>query len=399
MRLMMSTLSAFAMLAACSDNPPEQTPSAPATPQPDRVETAETAVAIATTDEPITLDTAAMGIAFWEHPSVNYEGMVIAATEAGLVAHTLEDRLQVSRTSAFKAHTLTLTYQASATNAPGQAIAATYDVEAGEVVLYGIDNTTRRFDEIIRHPQDPPRALCLHTVSRPQGTRGPNDVRLLAAGANGVTSRSIALPAEDAAISFSQTAPQPDELSNAPAVDCAVDPIAGAVYLLFSDGRIARFDGNTLSPLTDNPAADDLALVRFVVSDGAGDREQVLLILLEGETGILTLLDPETGEQQGKVRLGAFNETAQTERADIVAAAAGNFGGIYRFGALALASRGDIPAVRLTPVTALGRALGLSITDGANARPRDLTQPADAVTVDLPALPDDIATGDDRMPE
>ncbi len=386
------------MLAACSDNPPEQTPDNPTASQP--VETADKVVSVATTDEPITLDTPATGIAFWEHPSVNYEGMVIAATADGLVAHTLEDRLQVTQTPLFEARALTLTYRATpSTDAPDQAFAATYDVDAGEVVLYGINNMSRRFDEIIRLPQDMPRALCLITTPRPQGPHGSGELRLITAGADGVTIQSITLPDEGAGISFLQAAPQPDDLSKQPAVDCAVDLIAGSVYLLFSDGRISRYDGDRLSTLVDNPGADDLALVRFVVSDDDGDREEVLLILLEAETGILTLLNPETGKRQGQVRLGAFDETVGTERANLVAAAPGNFGGIYRFGAVALASRGDVPAVRLTPVTALGRALGLSLKDGANTRPGDRSQPADAATVDLPALPDDFDTGTDRMPE
>ena len=97
--------------------------------------------------------------------------------------------------------------------------------------------------------------------------------------------------------------------------------------------------------------------------------------MLNAENGVVTIVNAANGETQGAINLGEFSDLSGVAGATRLAVGSDNFGGIYRAGAVALASLdAEKAAVRLTSLLAVARALGISIEGPSGIRAMERLQ-------------------------
>ena len=103
MRLVSFAAFSFLALAACGDR--QETPQTPQTgvapqadetSQPDEAPRAEP-LSILPTDELSGFTSPATGLAFWVHPNVSFNSLLIVAGEAGIASYNIENGDEVSR--------------------------------------------------------------------------------------------------------------------------------------------------------------------------------------------------------------------------------------------------------------------------------------------------------------
>lgn len=350
---------ALLALAACGREPAE----APGTPAPEPVEAAQ----VAAVDEFGPAPAPIAGVAFWSHPALPFNGLVLAATSDGLVAYNIEDGREVAAAGGFSATGLSVAYVGKGPAAQGYAVArAEGSGEDGGPAyrFYAIDNAER--------------TLALQTTLFIGGRGiegfcfGPTregGLALHEMRADGWRATELEIRAGVVTATATQSMPHDGGFTR-----CAVDDIDGAVYAATPDGALYRLEAGAepvLLARTPAKAPADIGLALNGLVEG-GPTEECCgqIALLDGATGEVYLYDREDGALLGAVRLKASFDVDGVGEATAMGMTYGNYGAIYRDGVLALATNGERPVLRLTPLNGVMDALGKPL--GPTANPRDL---------------------------
>ena len=92
----------------------------------------------------IGLDTT--GLAFWAHPNVAFNALLIVASADGLISYHMEDGSEFARIDDITAQGVGVSYFGRGTDARG--VVAAYDTNAQAFRMFEIDNLTRQFEAI-----------------------------------------------------------------------------------------------------------------------------------------------------------------------------------------------------------------------------------------------------------
>ncbi|GAB4524550.1 MAG: hypothetical protein Kow00133_12830 [Amphiplicatus sp.] len=350
---------ALLALAACGREPAE----APEAPAPEPVEATE----VAAVDEFGPAPAPIAGIAFWSHPGLPFNGLVLAATADGIVAYNIEDGREVAAAGGFSATDLSVAYAGKGPAAQGYAVAR---VEGGgedggpAYRFYAVDNAERTL------------ALQTTLFIGGRGVEGfcigptrEGGLALHEMRADGWRATALEIRAGAVTATAAQSATHKGGFSR-----CVVDDIDGAVYAATPGGAIYRLEAGAEPALlartpVKEPADIGLAL-NGLVEGGPTEECCGQIALLDGATGEVYLYDREDGALLGAVRLKASFDVDGVGEATAMGLAYGNYGAIYRDGALALATNGERPVLRLAPLNGVMDALGEPL--GPTANPRDL---------------------------
>ncbi len=356
---------AFALLAACSPPEREATPDAveEATPPPveDPTPTDQPAE-VSTIDELAKLSATAHGLAFWKHPTLPFKSMVIAATGVGVIGYDIEDGAEVARLEGIEAGGVDIAYIGQGDTS--RAVMAVHDRSQQAIVFYGVDNISRQFapDLTAIAIDEDADGFCFGRIP------GREMFTLYVL-------RDDRLYGQDIGAYASSNVLQDVVIHSLPAaaVACAVDDRDGSVFVAAKDGAIYRFDrGEGLTtPFAQSaarqPVSIGIALNGSIDSD-TSDPCCGQIALLNGADGVVHLFDRKDGRDLGAVRLIRFDEIEGVHAATAMALGYANYGGIYRSGALALATNGESPALRMTPFGGIANALEFTLGEPVNPR-------------------------------
>ncbi|MEO1241840.1 MAG: hypothetical protein AAFX54_08025 [Pseudomonadota bacterium] len=353
MRFVALACSALLLLAACGQNT-DTPPSSDAVPvQP---------IAVAAADQLTGLDAPATGIAFWTHPNVAFNSLMIVAGENGVASFNIEDGNEVSRIPGFNADGAAIGYIGFGPQARG--LLAYFDANAGAMKIHEIDNAARSFKPVTG---DIPirgavRGFCF---GRAVDAEGPTLVVLQ----KGELTR-YAFRLENATLtakaSVSETAP--DDI-----ISCAIDGEDGAVFIARENGAVHRIGADGHGALFASAAAEqpgDLAVLLSEVTTNETSSVNGQVILLDKSNGAMHAFNRDDGAPLGAVTVGEAFEIEAVNSADVMGVAGANLGALYRNGAIALGLTGDAGAgvIRLIPANGLINALGTA--DGTPLSPR-----------------------------
>ena len=330
---------------------------------------------VATTDEPITLPAPANGIAFWSHPDVPFQGLVIAATPKGVFAHTLEgdeqSEGQTGDAASINAKGAALAYfpkNDKSKNAKATAVFSTFDENNQAFRFFTIDNALREFSEdILSIPySDNFTQFCLSSNPVNYGI----DIYII--DHDKLTIHTLAQLPDGGFDLGEKEVRQILDLQSCAVAPATKNRSAQTVYGITKTGNIVRL------PSGDTVAKTEIMNGHLAIFSSKKDSENPIsgstivnqFFVLDEESAKIHILSSDSGALLGIISLEDYNEIKGVTGASSIAAGSGNFGGLYRAGALALASStdNDEPAIRLTPFLAIARTLNLEVNTPVSLR-------------------------------
>ena len=332
---------------------PDDTSSPTTTPQTAAQTPADNIVNVAVTD---VIETAGVkgDIAFWSHPTLAFNSLLLAAGSQNITGVAVESRLDVAGLEV-GARAMDVAYIGEGVDARGYLVA----LSGSSLQLSEIQNATGALSPIASMESPTISALqeiCLSAAGE--------TIHGYGVGTNSMVRITITLEGGMRDISIAPSA--------APAgpIDCTVDPLSQAAYFLGADGTISRLDsdGNAMVPFSAPHPSGGRSLGLLLKSDD-GQTPSPRLIVLGDDTSHLRLLDG-SGDTLGQFKLSASFDYPAVENPSALGVGFGNYGGVYRDGAIALAHD---EGISLVPWNAVATALELPIGDGVN--PRLLQEP------------------------
>lgn len=288
--------------------------------------------------------------AFWSHPSVNFQSLIIAASDQGLNAYNIE----TGELAAF-------------VKAPAEDIKITYIGAGPSAVAYAITRNGKAY-EVYSIAND---ATALSPLASTGGEAGADAYCvsggvLYEAGANKLVARDISILTGGVVIGDAR------EIASLPgAAACHVDDRTGDVITISNDGAIKRID----------PKTGESFGLAFVTGPGPGPSALFLMMtpepenanggaiaVLDEESGVISLFDLIDGHALGAVRIKATFDLDAVASATTIAAGYGNYGSVYRDGVLAVVTAGGGAPIRLAPWNGVLAAFNLTL--GENVDPR-----------------------------
>ncbi len=350
-------LSAAVLLSACEQKAGDATPPAPVEP-----------VSLSFSDELPGLAAPASGIAFWRHPNVSFNSMMIVASEDGIVSYNIEDGNEVGRIDDVNAKGVAVSYLGF--GAPAAGVLAYYDADESAFRFYGVDNNSRAFLPVDGAPsvRNPVRGFCF---GRAEGAAAP---ALFAVQRGKISIFNFEAGADGLVAAGETTLDAPDS-----AQSCAVD-IDGIVLVSTQDGKIYRLAGEESfsAPFASAPAKDagEITVIagEIVPANGEEEAEDAdptysgQIVLLDREDGTLYVFDRADGTPLGAVSPVGTDEITAPEAVTVMGASGANLGALYRNGVIALGAGVEAPSILLLPVNGVMNALSLPESNPINPR-------------------------------
>lgn len=326
-------------------------------PTPEAIEIAQAPVS----DELPGLPAPATGISFWDHPTLSFNSTMIVATEAGVVAYSMEDGVEVSRIDGFKAEGVATGYIGEGAQAAG--FIAFLDTQAGAFHFYGVDNNTRAFLPIDGGPavRGAVRGFC---IGRGLGAATPS---LFVVQNAKVQIFNLAGAQGGVAIESETTIDTPDNLKS-----CAVD-LDGRVIVAADNGDLYRLSGQNAfaAPFAhaDIETAGDIAVIAAANPEDPSDITGEILFP-DLAKGVIFVFDRNDGVLKGLVKLTATDDLPGADKGDVFAATGGNLGGLYRNGVVAFGVGDETngPVIRIAPGSSIKNALSIPVGDPVSPR-------------------------------
>ena len=301
-------------------------------------------------------------VAFWSHPSVAFESLLIAATAEKVTAYAIE-----TGAAAFEipggAGEIEVFYAGEGAVAKGYILTASDEAYR----LYTIHKDGRGFDPVaLANAGSPAKVICAGGGAAPA---------IYEAAGGKLSARSLAIVARGAELGGPRAIADIEA-----AIGCDVDPLTDEIVTVSGDGAIRRVDpasGAVLGialPQDLAPSASSLA-----VSRSEGGEAQGQVALLDGASGAVSLFDAKDGHALGSIRVKATFDLAAVESASRIVAGSANYGGVYRDGALAVVTSGGGAPVRLVPWNGVMGALSLPVGAAIDPRAPAGAAPEDAV--------------------
>lgn len=333
-------LIAAALVSACDRKPTARAPEASTEAAPAEVGAAD---AYGATGDVVN------DVAFWTHPGVAFESLVLTANDAAVEAFAVETGARAFSVAG-GADAIEVFYAEAAS--PG------YLVAAG-------DGVYRLFAVAADGKSAAPQGLFDAAAEQPRFCiKGGTDPVLYEIAGGIISSRALKTDASEAGLGA------PIKLGDAAgAIACHVDPLSENVIVISSDGAIKRIDPATGAvfgialPADLSPTSSSLAAGRTETGDPV-----IHVALLDGGTGSISLFDASDGHALGAVRVKATFDLDAVEAATRIEIGSANFGGVYRDGALAVVTSGAGAPVRLVPWNGVMGALSLPAPAVPNPR-------------------------------
>ncbi len=322
------------------------------------------------------------GAAFWTHPSLAFNSLMLIATESGLASYNIEDGNRIDRIEDASPSGLSVSYMGAGAAAKG--VVVYFDRAQSAFALHTIDNIDRSFIPVafeIAAPSDV-NGYCLG----PKGSDAGLALRIITS--TGLETFELTLDGPKAIAAKTGAVASSEAL-----VDCEVDALDGAAFAVTRSGKIYRYTENEEAAAPFAIAGADavtqigVALGGLTTDEGeAADSDNGAccgqIALLDSETGQVHLFDRDDGHALGIATISASFDVESVASASVMGVGYGNFGGAYRNGVLALATTDDKPVIRLAPWTGVLNAVNQPV--GTAANPRDLMpQEEDAFAIEL----------------
>ncbi len=327
-------------------------------------------------DELPGLPGAATGIAFWDHPTLSFNGVMIVATKAGVVSYSMEDGNVVSRIGGFAAEGLATGYLGAGRQAAG--FIAFLDSAENTFRFYGVDNNTRAFLPLNAGPviRGAVRGFCL---GRAQDATAPS---LFVVQKGGIQTFNLAASPEGVEVESQSQITAPDNL-----VSCAVD-LDGALLAAGDNGDIYKLAGDEgfAAPFARSAATSPGAISVLAAADSDDPSVISGLILLSGlENGAVHVFNRDTGEALGAVVLEGTDDLPAVGEAQSFGATGGNLGALYRNGVVAFGVEGaeGEAAIRLAPASTVKNALSLPLGEPVSPRGEAADTPASDLIIPI----------------
>ena len=310
-------------------------------------------------------------VAFWSHPSIVFNSVIVAGHADGISLFNIEDGAPIDSADGFNVIDLAVGYLGEGPQAVGY-IAASTDDEANPVRFFQINNSDRSLQLLstIFVAQSASDAnLCLGRAnkddlilgrSRPQGTT----VLPLKVSAAGVSSGG----------GFSSTTSS---------VDCAIDQ-SGKIFSINNDGDVVMVTKEETTIVAGGAVPAPSAVSVSVKSDETGSQQARLVIL--GSDDRAYLFSAEDGHALGAVGMRDTFDVVALEAVTSLAVGYGNYGGIYRDGALAFVDGNASGApIKLAPWSGVVRELDLPLGQSVNPRGQvaSLDDDESVISIDL----------------
>ena len=329
-------------------------------------------------DELPGLAATATGIAFWEHPTLSFNSMMIVANADGAVAYNIEDGAEAARIDGVDAQGAAVAYLGVGAQAAGAL--ALFDRDASAFRFYGIDNISRAFLPLEGGPavEGGVKDFCF---GRAQGVASPT---LFAIRTDEILIFDVEAAGDGVALAAQGALAAPGGLAS-----CAVD-IDGVLLVASENGAIYRIAGpdSFEAPFAKAPAsvAGDIAVIAAETGGEEASSVSGQVLLLDRANGALHVFDRADGRALGVLRASGTDMLEGVDAAEAVGATGANFGALYRNGVVAYGVAGDTtmdgaPAVRLLPVNALMNALSLPEGEAISPRGRAAVAEDDALTI------------------
>lgn len=353
MRYLPLSLALLALAACGRDSQPQRDHELPQSP----------AVEVSAVDQFGPVPGSVTGIAMWSHPTLPFNGLVIAAGEAGLVAWNVEDGAEVARDDRSPLDGVSIAYLGAGPQAQGYVAARTAGGDE-RFFFYAIDNVSREFNLLSMTPfgeRREGRGFCL-------GANG-GSLMLHEMTPEGWRSTNVAINAGDLAFTEQVTT----GTHKGGFTHCVVDELKGAIIAATAAGQIYRIENNSPSLLASTGVSDPagIGLALNGLADGTPEDQCCgQIAVLDGANAIVHLFDREDGHALGAVRMASSFDVEAVASANALGVGYGNFGAVYRDGLVILATEDGDSALRLAPFNGIMDALAQPL--GETANPRDL---------------------------
>ncbi len=304
-------------------------------------------------------------VAFWSHPDVAFESLVLTVNDAVVEAFAVETgRLVFSVPGG--ADTIEVFYAGE--KSPGFFIAAS----GGAYRLFAIagDGRSAASQGLFEAASE----MALFCV------KGGVEPVLYEIAGGTISSRALTIAANAAELASPETL-----VESGNAVACHVDPFRDDVIVISSDGAIRRINpasgavfGIAL-PAELSAGASSLAVGRTEAGEPS-----VQVALLDERTGSISLFDASDGHALGRIRVKATFDLEAVTSASRIDIGSANFGGVYRDGALAVVTSGAGAPVRLVPWNGVMSALSLRVPAALNPRsPKIEPEDDDVISIEV----------------
>ena len=338
-------------------------------------------------------------IAFWSHPTLAFNSLVLTGGDDGLKAYNIETGAIVGDWRADPVDALDVAYAGRGPEARGIVVVA----DDGVIAAYEIDNSDsnaasggpgRRAQPVgeARAAIGAASGLCVVSAVSGKTVNGAMGDAMdgYAVSGGALFPFSIRLNKEEGA-NVSVGAEQKAPLDT---TDCVFDDASGDLYLLTASGDVYRqaLADSAPVPFASTGVASartiGLALKRNKLKPNAEGSQtpEPMIAVLNGETAAVSLIDAD-GRALGVIRLSASFDHPGVQRATALGLGYGNYGAVYRDGALVLGADDNAgPPVRLVPFNGVLNALNQPLGGGVDPRapmpsdeapdPLDFTPPA-----------------------
>lgn len=349
MRFAAIVSSTLLALTACDRAAQETVPPAP-------VET----FSVSVSDELPNLSAPATGIAFWEHPTLSFNSLMIVTNKDGLISYNIEDGNEVSRAPGFNARGAGVSYLGFGVEAAG--VVATFDADESVFRLYGIDNASRAFIPVDGGPaiRGAVRGFCF---GRARDIASPS---LFVVQKGKISIFNFEAEINSISVSEGPVIDTPDNL-----VSCTID-VDGVVIAASEKGELYRLDGvdSFEAPIASAGISNtgDIAVTVAEILSGEETTLTGQILLLNIDNGALHIFDRNDGRALGVIASAATDELEGVDAAYAIGVTSANLGALYRNGVIAFAVGTETPVIRLIPVSGVMNAL--SLPEGESIAPR-----------------------------
>ena len=311
-------------------------------------------------DELPGLSAPATGVAFWAHPALSFNSLMIVANQDGVVSYNIEDGNEVSRIPGVNAQGAALSYLGFGAQAAG--VLAIFDTDESAFRLYGVDNASRTFLAIDGGPtiRGAVRGFCFgraHDIAAPS---------LFVVQKAKVSIFNMEATDDGVAVTTGAVLKTPGNLTS-----CAVD-IDGTVLAVSKDGDIYRVTGDNSFAKAFASAAvtspGDMAVISTEITSENDTAISSQIILLDRNNGALHIFDRHSGRALGIVMATGTDELEGVSAASAFGVTSGNLGALYRNGVVAFATGLEDPSLRLIPASGIINALTLPEGDPVSPR-------------------------------
>lgn len=308
-------------------------------------------------------------IAFWSHPTLAFSSTVLVGTEQSFSAFAIERGTLTGEINQ-RVDSFDVIYPDNSN------LVVSVDGETGTLTTFKLDPIDQSI-AVVRYQQEEQfssaTALCMATVFPANSSRENLDAIGFMLTPESIISIQI-LDYPDFQVEVSESVPNTNQLT-----DCAIEPSTLEPVFLSSNGDI--YSDPNGSPITTTQGAAFLGIV--AKTNTSDELPENSIIVLSNDQGVVFFLDATTGAALGAVTFAKSFDFDPVTLTQAMGVGYGNYGAVYRDGAIALSSTVDgVSGVNLIPFNAVADRLGFELGGQVDPR-RPMTDAEEAFTIEI----------------